>query len=111
MDAKCRPVDRRLALEALEPGAWGAATFDSPLVRRCYEAARTPLDQLGAAQLRVLLGQRLGLAFVVPVALDKLEDDPLLTGDFYPGTCSKRCPARLRNSGRRTRKNAPASSG
>lgn len=32
-----------------------------------------------------MIGQRIGLPHLVPLALDVLEQDPLAEGDFYPG--------------------------
>ena len=33
----------------------------------------------------MLLAQRVGLEVVVPLALERLEENPLAEGDFYPG--------------------------
>ena len=35
--------------------------------------------------LRIMIGQRLGLSYLVPKAIDILEHDPLVEGDYYPG--------------------------
>jgi hypothetical protein len=44
-----------------------------------------PLAELSVEDLRLLIAQRIGLRFVVPLALDRLAVDPLVSGDFYPG--------------------------
>ncbi len=33
----------------------------------------------------MLIGQKIGLKFLVPLALQYLKKDPLVQGDFYPG--------------------------
>ena len=32
-----------------------------------------------------MIGQNIGLSYLVPLALEYLEKDPLAEGDFYPG--------------------------
>jgi hypothetical protein len=48
-----------------------------------------PLKQLRIEDVRLLIGQSLGLEFLVPMALDQLEAHPLTAGDFYPGDLLK----------------------
>ncbi|GLZ78494.1 hypothetical protein Afil01_33010 [Actinorhabdospora filicis] len=43
------------------------------------------MRELAIEDLRLLIGQRIGLEFVIPVALERLRDDPLSAGDLYPG--------------------------
>jgi hypothetical protein len=40
---------------------------------------------LTVEDLRILLGQNVGVAILSPIAIDRLESDPLAEGDFYPG--------------------------
>ncbi|MEU8140234.1 contact-dependent growth inhibition system immunity protein, partial [Streptodolium elevatio] len=44
-----------------------------------------PIGELGIEDLRLLIGQQIGLAHLVPVALVHLQQDPLVQGDFYEG--------------------------
>ncbi|UOZ08577.1 contact-dependent growth inhibition system immunity protein [Amycolatopsis sp. WQ 127309] len=75
-----------LTLEQLEGHTWGDAPSDaSRLVKTVHELRRKPVGQLTAEELRVLLGQRVGVDALVPFALATLERDPLAEGDFYPG--------------------------
>lgn len=46
---------------------------------------RTPLERLGTEALRFLLQEGESAAVVLRVALDRLERDPFLGGDFHPG--------------------------
>jgi hypothetical protein len=50
-----------------------------------HELRRRPVGQLGIEDLRVLVAQRVGLDVLVPLALARLEENPLAEGDFYPG--------------------------
>ena len=46
---------------------------------------RIPVNQLTTEDLRMLIGQQIGLKFLVPLALGTLEQDPLAAGDLYKG--------------------------
>ena len=75
----------RQTLDELDPPAWGEPNYDSHLVTRCYELRRQPIDSMSIEDLRILIGQRVGLRFLLPRALEELEKNPLAEGDFYPG--------------------------
>ncbi len=45
----------------------------------------SPLRQLGPAELRLLLTQGRGLAWVVPLALERLAAEPFAAADYGPG--------------------------
>jgi hypothetical protein len=83
------PIDRTKSLEELEHDDWGLATYPSYLVKTCHKLHRKPLNQFTVEDLRIMIGQRLGLEFLIPIALDHLEHDPLVEGDFYPGDLLK----------------------
>jgi hypothetical protein len=75
--------ERSLAeLEGLvvEKGAYGLGST-AWLAR----ALVSPLRQLGAAELRLLLTQGRGLAWVVPLALERLLAEPFVAADDGPG--------------------------
>lgn len=74
------------SIEEIEGDAWGDPPPDATrLIATVHELRRRPVDLLGTEDLRMLLAQRVGLAVVVPRALDRLEENPLAEGDFYPG--------------------------
>jgi hypothetical protein len=77
--------DRNKSLQELEHDDWGEPTYDSHLVRTCHLLRRKPLIELTIEDLRLMIGQGIGLPYVVPMALDHLEADPLAEGDFYEG--------------------------
>ena len=77
---------RDQSLEQLEDARWGAAPPDAThLIATAHELRRKPIGLLDAEDLRLLLSQREGVPFLVPLAIELLERDPLTEGDFYPG--------------------------
>lgn len=72
-------------LEELENVAWLKPQFESGLSTRCHELRKVPIDELSPEDLRVLIGQGIGLEHLLPLALAVLEEDPLAEGDLYPG--------------------------
>jgi CDI immunity proteins len=79
-------MNKMKSIETLEGDRWGEAPENAPrLVKRAYALRQIPIEQLGIEELRLLLNQGIGIAFVLPLAVDVLERDPLAEGDFYPG--------------------------
>jgi hypothetical protein len=77
--------DRRKSLQDLERNDWGEPEYDSYLVQTCHRLRRVPLADFATEDLRIMIGQEIGLLFLVPLALEKLEQDPLAGGHCYPG--------------------------
>jgi hypothetical protein len=48
-----------------------------------------PLRELSTEDLRLLIGQRIGLARLLPLALARLSDDPFASGDYHEGDLLK----------------------
>ena len=80
-----RGFDANKSLQELEGNDWGEPKFGSHLATTTHHLRRKPLAQFNAEELRMMIGQRIGLPFLVPLALDRLEDEPLAAGDFYSG--------------------------
>jgi hypothetical protein len=77
--------DRARSLDELEGVAWGQSEYDSALVLTCHRLRQKPLLQFTVEDLRVMIGQDIGLPFLIPLAIEELEKDPFACGDFYPG--------------------------
>lgn len=77
--------DLNQTLTELEGSDWGEPTFDSHLIRTCHTLRRKPLKDFSVEDLRMMIGQNLSLAILVPIALDLLQEDPLTEGDYFPG--------------------------
>ena len=46
---------------------------------------RKPLRDLTDEELRLAISQKMGLRFLMPLAVERLEADPLVAGDMYEG--------------------------
>jgi hypothetical protein len=78
-------MDNR-SLEQIEGDVWGDPPADATrLMKTVHELRRKPVGELSPEDLRVLIGQRVGVDVLVPLALSRLAQDPLLEGDYYPG--------------------------
>ena len=81
-----REFDTRKTLQQLERFDYGKAGHeDTQLVKTCIKLTRTPLDQFTAGDLHLMIGQRLGLEFLIPLAIERLRPDALIEARFYPG--------------------------
>ena len=53
--------------------------------RRCHALFRVPLGEFSDEDLRIMIGQNLGLRYLIPIALDRLQKNPWRAGDMYEG--------------------------
>ncbi len=58
---------------------------DSYVIRNCYELYNKPLNEFETEDFRFMIGQKIGLEYTVPLAIDILRNDILAEGDFYEG--------------------------
>ncbi|MEU8073584.1 contact-dependent growth inhibition system immunity protein [Micromonospora sp. NPDC049151] len=73
-------------IEQLERRAWPDPAPDATsLVRRCTELRRKPLAEFTVEDLRMMLGQEIGVPALLPLAVQVLLRDPTAEGDYYPG--------------------------
>ncbi len=63
----------------------GNSKFLSHLTITCYELRKKPISQYSVKNLRILIGQRIGLNYLIPLAIEQLEDNALSSGDLYDG--------------------------
>jgi len=76
---------RRKSLENLEKSNWGEPDFDSHLITTCHKLRRKTLDEFSIEDLRIMIGQNIGLKFLIPLALEELNKNILAEGDYYEG--------------------------
>jgi hypothetical protein len=81
--------DTNRSLQDLEGSDWGEPPASSYLVTTCYRLRRTPIREFSVEDLRIMIGQEIGLDYLVPLALQRLAEDPLIHGDFFPGDLLK----------------------
>ena len=77
-------IDFSKSLQQLQGVDWGKPTHHTNLVVECHRLRRVPVAQLTGAHLRRLIGQRIGLDYLVPRALELLASDRLLEADYAP---------------------------
>jgi CDI immunity proteins len=81
------PADEsKRTLDTVDPPAWGPAPPDATLlIKRCHELRTKPLIDFTVEDVRIMIEQRVALDRLVPLALRRLDPEPLAQGDFYPG--------------------------
>lgn len=73
-------------LQSLENDFWPNPPEDSTnLIKTCHTLRKKPLNEMTIENLRVMIGQDIGLKYLVPIAMENLRTDILAAGDFYPG--------------------------
>jgi CDI immunity proteins len=79
-------TNRSLSLEVLEKDYWTQPEeWYSFLEKACHTYRKIPLGQLTIEQLRLLIGQKIGLHYLLPIAFEKLKANILAEGDLYEG--------------------------
>ena len=78
-------TDRNKNLQELEHDDWGEPNYDSHLVATCHQLRRKPLRDFTVEDMRIMVGQGIGLEYLAPMALEVLEQNPFAEGDYYPG--------------------------
>jgi hypothetical protein len=80
-------LEKSKSLQELQKEDWGEPTFDSHLVHECHRLRRVPLKDYTIEDLRIMImiGQNIGLDYLMPLAIEKLEQNPLAEGNCYAG--------------------------
>ena len=78
-------VDTKRTLQELERSDWGEPTYGSYLVRTIHHIRRVPLIDWTPEDFRIAIGQKMSLPILLPLAFNLLENEPLVSGDFYDG--------------------------
>ena len=60
-------------------------TDSSALKTTCLTLYEKPLKDFTVENLRVMIGQNIGLEFLIPLAVEVLQENPFVEGDYYPG--------------------------
>ena len=82
---------RQKSLESLEKKTWPALSSDegSYLIRTCNSLRKKQLQDLTTEDLRIMIGQEIGLYFLMPLAIETLTDNLFAEGDYYEGDLLK----------------------
>jgi hypothetical protein len=60
-------------------------------VAECHRLRRKPLAEFTIEDLRIMIGQGISLEILVPIAVERLLEEPLAEGDYYPGDLLVSC--------------------
>lgn len=77
--------ERNQSLQELERLDWREPPFPSHLVVICHALRRKLLRDFTTEDLHIMIGQKIGLDYLMPIAIEQLQRDPLAAGNFYPG--------------------------
>ncbi|MGW7170540.1 contact-dependent growth inhibition system immunity protein [Streptomyces sp. NPDC054884] len=81
-----RPLHRDRTIEELEHECWPAPSADDTrLVATAHTLRRRPIRELTVEDMRLLIGQDIGPAYPLPLALEVLRENPTAEGDMYAG--------------------------
>jgi len=72
-------------LEDVENDIWPDPGEPWNLVVKCHALRKAPLCNFAVEDLRLMIGQKISLEYLMPMALDQLEADPWVSGNFYDG--------------------------
>ena len=72
-------------MESLDKNYWGKPEYDSYLVITCHKLRKKQLKDFETEDLRIMIGQSIGLKYLIPLALKILSDNILAEGDIYEG--------------------------
>ena len=73
------------SLTELDGKKWPPPAIESNLVSTIHQLRDKPVGEFTIEDLRITIGQNIGLHYLVPLAIQELEQDPLAEGDMYPG--------------------------
>jgi hypothetical protein len=76
---------KQKTLENLEKEVWRQFDSDSRLVRRTKVLRKIQLSSFTIEDLRLMIGQRISLDYLIPLALEALNEDLFAEGDLYKG--------------------------
>jgi hypothetical protein len=84
-----RDLNRRrrgLSLDSLEGfTSPSPKSGDTSLVTKCLRLRKVPIGDFAAGDLRLMIGQREGLMYLIPLAIEQLRADPMIDASYYPG--------------------------
>jgi hypothetical protein len=74
------------SIEQLENDYWKVQSeFPTNLIKRCFEYRKIKISELTVEQIRLLISQKIGIEFLIGIALEKLEQNIIAEGDLYEG--------------------------
>lgn len=78
-------IDGNKSLEELENCCWDDIDFDSYVVRTAQAARKKSLSQLTNEEIRLLINQKIGLKYIIPIAVSIINKNPLIETTYFEG--------------------------
>lgn len=72
------------SLDSLEKTNWPVDDTTN-LIKRVTSLRKVPLNQFTTEDLRLIIGQDVSLDYLIPLALERLEEYAFIGGDYYEG--------------------------
>jgi len=77
-------------IELLEKDVWQTLSGEeTTLIKRCHALRKKMLNDFTVEDLRIMIGQNIGLDYLVPLAIEVLNEDLFAEGDYYEGDLLK----------------------
>lgn len=74
------------SIEELENDYWKEESeFPTNLIKRCFEYRKIKVSELNIEQLRLLISQKIGIEYLIPIALEKLKQNIIIEASIYKG--------------------------
>lgn len=77
--------DTSKSLEQLENDYWSEPSYSSYLVKTCHELRKKRLSEFTNEDFRIMIGQNIGLKYLIPLVSLLLKENILTEGDMYEG--------------------------
>lgn len=83
--------NRQQTLECLENDLWPPLQGNeyTHLVITCHTLRKKPICQFTVEDCRMMIGQEIGLPYLIPLAIEKLTENVFVEGNYYPGDLLK----------------------
>ena len=82
-------VDTSKSLAELVGASGSRPDHSSGLTSACLKLYHKPLQDFTVQDVRLMIGQNVGLEFLIPIAIERLQKTPFVEGDYYPGDLLK----------------------
>lgn len=73
------------SLQELDGDDWGEPKYNSNLVENVHRLRKIPLKDFTNEDLRLMIGQKFCLEYLVPIALERLAENEFVSGERYTG--------------------------
>ncbi|SMF79118.1 hypothetical protein SAMN05661091_1667 [Paenibacillus uliginis N3/975] len=77
--------DINRSLDELEDCDWGEPEYCSSLVVNVHRLRKTPLKNFSDEDLRLMILQQVSLDYLLPIAFERLINNPIRSGEMYTG--------------------------